>query len=327
MRKKSYSVGLVGATGLIGEKFIKVLENRKFPVDGFKAFASEKNHGKTIFAFDKKITVETLSKGCFDDLDIIFFSAGADVSRKYAPIAERIGATVIDNSSAFRYLDDVPLVIPEINFDTIDLEKRKIISNPNCSTIQAVLPLKYVTRIHGVKRIIYSTYQAVSGSGKKGVKDLLLTRQGFSPSFYPLPVAENCICKIGDELENGYTEEEIKMQLETRKILGINSPISATCVRVPVENCHAVNVEVELDGKFDLKEIEKEIKSVEGIEISNFPSSAIADGNDRVFVGRLRKSTAFENGVTFITFADNTIKGAALNAVQIAEKLIEYDKI
>mgnify|MGYP005756135773 CR=1 FL=1 len=327
MLKKSYAVGLVGATGLIGNKFIKIMEKRNFPVEKFKAFASPASAGKTLSAFGKKVIVESLDENSFSGLDLVFFSAGKEISLKFAPIAENAGAIVIDNSSAFRMNDNIPLVVPEINIDAINLNKTRIIANPNCSTVQAVLPLKYIARTYGIKRIIYSTYQAVSGSGKKGVKDLLLTRQGFSPLYYPLPISDTCICEIGSLSDGEYTEEEIKMRCETCKILGINIPVSATCIRVPTENCHLVSVEAELNRNFELSEIEREIAFTEGIKISDFPSAVSADGKGEVFVGRVRKSTAFENGISFITVADNTLKGAGLNAVQIAEALMNLNKL
>lgn len=325
--KKFYNVSVVGATGLIGGKFLKLLEKRKFPSGELKLFASPKSTGKKIYACGKFTEVCALNENSFEGTDIAFFFAVKDVSRIYAPAAEAAGAVVIDNSSAFRRCEDIPLVIPEINADKINLNKRRIIANPNCSTVQAILPLKYVARTHGIKRLIFSTYQAASGSGKKGVRDLLLSRQGFSPSYYPLSLAETCLCKIGETLPDGYTDEEEKMRFETNKILGISAKISATCIRVPIENCHAVSVEAELEKTIDIDEISREIALVEGVKICEYPSSVAADGNNNVLVGRLRKSTAFSNGICFTAFADNTLKGAALNAIQIAETLIESNKI
>ena len=245
MINDKYSVGVVGATGLIGGKFIKVLENRKFPIGEFRPFASAKNAGKTIFAFNENLKLRLLRDGCFDGLDFVFFCAGRDVSLRYAPAAAAAGAIVVDNSSAFRREKDIPLVVPEINFGEITSADR-LISNPNCSTIQAVLPLSVIRENFGIERIIYTTYQAVSGSGRKGVADLRLTGYGFSPSFYPLPISRTCIPEIGDFAPDGYTEEEKKMEFETNKILGVSVPVSATCVRVPIENCHAVAVEAEV---------------------------------------------------------------------------------
>lgn len=317
-----YAVGVVGATGLIGGKFIKVLENRKFPVGEFRPFASAKNAGKTIFAFNENLKLRLLRDGCFDGLDFVFFCAGRDVSLRYAPAAAAAGAIVVDNSSAFRREKDIPLVVPEINFGEITSADR-LISNPNCSTIQAVLPLSVIRENFGIERIIYTTYQAVSGSGRKGVADLRLTGYGFSPSFYPLPISRTCIPEIGDFTPDGYTEEEKKMEFETNKILGVSVPVSATCVRVPVENCHAVAIEVEVKKPIDLSEVKAKLAAKRGIVLSDLPSAVEADGSYDVFVGRIRKSTAYENGLSFITCADNTLRGAAYNAVRIAEKIIE----
>lgn len=317
-----YAVGVVGATGLIGGKFIKVLENRKFPVGEFRPFASAKNAGKTIFAFNENLKLRLLRDGCFDGLDFVFFCAGRDVSLRYAPAAAAAGAIVVDNSSAFRREKDIPLVVPEINFGEITSANR-LISNPNCSTIQAVLPLSVIRENFGIERIIYTTYQAVSGSGRKGVADLRLTGYGFSPSFYPLPISRTCIPEIGDFTPDGYTEEEKKMEFETNKILGVSVPVSATCVRVPIENCHAVAIEVEVKKPIDLSEVKAKLAAKRGIVLSDLPSAVEADGSYDVFVGRIRKSTAYENGLSFITCADNTLRGAAYNAVRIAEKIIE----
>ena len=317
-----YAVGVVGATGLIGGKFIKVLENRKFPVGEFRPFASAKNAGKTIFAFNENLKLRLLRDGCFDGLDFVFFCAGRDVSLRYAPAAAAAGAIVVDNSSAFRREKDIPLVVPEINFGEITSADR-LISNPNCSTIQAVLPLSVIRENFGIERIIYTTYQAVSGSGRKGVADLRLTGYGFSPSFYPLPISRTCIPEIGDFTPDGYTEEEKKMEFETNKILGVSVPVSATCVRVPIENCHAVAIEVEVKKPIDLSEVKAKLAAKRGIVLSDLPSAVEADGSYDVFVGRIRKSTAYENGLSFITCADNTLRGAAYNAVRSAEKIIE----
>ena len=244
------------------------------------------------------------------------------MSLRYAPAAAAAGAIVVDNSSAFRREKDIPLVVPEINFGEITSADR-LISNPNCSTIQAVLPLSVIRENFGIERIIYTTYQAVSGSGRKGVADLRLTGYGFSPSFYPLPISRTCITEIGDFTPDGYTEEEKKMEFETNKILGVSVPVSATCVRVPIENCHAVAIEVEVKKPIDLSEVKAKLAAKRGIVLSDLPSAVEADGSYDVFVGRIRKSTAYENGLSFITCADNTLRGAAYNAVRIAEKIIE----
>lgn len=322
MINDKYSVGVVGATGLIGGKFIKVLEDRDFPVGELRLFASAKNAGKAIFAFNENLAVRPLCEDCFKDLDFIFFCAGGDVSLRYAPSAAAAGAIVVDNSSAFRREKNIPLVVPEINFGDVTSCDR-LIANPNCSTIQAVLPLSVIRENYGIERIIYTTYQAVSGSGRKGVADLRLTKRGCLPSFYPLPVSKTCIPQIGDLTPDGYTEEEKKMEFETNKILGVSVPVSATCVRVPIENCHAVAVEAEVKKPFDTNEVKAKLAAKRGIVLKDLPSATDADGSYDVFVGRIRKSAAFDNGLSFITYADNTLRGAAYNAVRIAEKIIE----
>ena len=322
MRKTAYSVGLVGATGLIGEKFLRTLEKRNFPVGELRLFASEKSAGKKLRAFGRNCVAEHLRDGCFVGLDFVFFSAGKEVSAAYAVKAEDAGAVVIDNSSAFREDPAIPLVVPEINFSAVDLRKRRIIANPNCSTIQVVIPLAVLDNHYGIERIIYTTYQAVSGSGKKGVADLRLTENGFSPTYYPLPIAKTCIAEIGGIMPDGYTEEERKMQFETNKILGASIPVSATCVRTPIENCHAVSAEVELKKKFGTEDVKRRLASADGIILKDLPSAVDSDGRYETFVGRIRKSTAFENGLAFLTYADNTLRGAAFNAVAIAEKTI-----
>ncbi|MBO4262632.1 MAG: aspartate-semialdehyde dehydrogenase, partial [Clostridia bacterium] len=316
MTKKQLSVGIVGATGLIGRKFVKTLEKRKFPVGDLRLFATKNSEGKIIHAFGKRFAVEKTDGNSFDGLDLVFFSAGRQAAEEYAPKAAKSGAVVIDNSSAFRMRPDVPLVIPEINIETALHANAKIISNPNCSTIQAILPLANLYKEYGLKRLIISTYQAVSGNGQKGVNDLTRCRMGKTPLFYPVDIAKNCICKIGDVTENGYTDEELKARDETRKILSMPVEVSATCVRVPVENCHGVNVEAEFEKQADINEVIARIYSTEGVKLKNLPFAEFADGKDEVFVGRIRKSTAFKNGVAYFAVADNELKGAALNAVQ-----------
>lgn len=316
--KKKFNIAVVGATGLIGGKFLKVLEERNFPIFSARLFASEKSEGKTIDAFGKYLTVEKLEGNDFCGIDFAFFSAGKDISLKYAPIFAECGATVIDNSSAFRQNNDVPLVIPEINAEKLNSIKRNIVANPNCSTIIALTPLKNVIPKLGLKRLVFSTYQAVSGSGMKGIKDLLLTRQGFCGKFYPFDIAETFIPEIGEFMKDGNTEEELKMINETRKITGSDVKISATCVRVPVENCHGISVEAETEKPFDLTTI-KALMENESSRYAPIPTRADAEGKNEVCFGKLRKSGVFENGFSYFVVGDNTLKGAALNAVEIAE--------
>jgi len=325
--RKLYNVAIVGATGLIGRKFIKVLEKRGFPIKDLTLFASEKSIGRCIYALGKHRRVKPLSENCFNGIDIVFFSAGASVSQKYAPIAERSGAFVIDNSSAFRNKSNVPLIVPEINGDVLKDYNGKIISNPNCSTIQAILPLKTLDEKYNVKRVIYTTFQAVSGSGNKGIRDLKNCAKGNSPHFYPVNIAKNCIPQIGETTVYGYTEEELKMVNETKKILDKDIPISATCVRVPIENCHGVSVSIEFEKDFYDEDIRSIMRTVKGIKFADLPIEELANGEDEVFVGRIKRNLAYKSGLEFYCVGDNTLKGASLNAIQIAEKLISLNKI
>lgn len=320
MKNLEYNVAIVGATGLIGRKFIEVLEQRQFPIANARLFASERSRGKTLQAFGRTISVESLESNDFDGIDFAFFSAGKEVSLKYAPLFEKSGAIVIDNSSAFRGCLDIPLIVPELNGDKIYSSDRKIIANPNCSTIIAITPLCNIRKNYKIKRLIFSTYQSVSGSGMKGVKDLLKTRHGFSGSYYPFNVANTIIPEIGEILENGYTDEEMKMVHETRKILESDIRISATCVRVPTENCHGVTVEAETDEKIEVEEV-KNLMKFKGVKLSETPNFEEADGKDDIFVGRIRKSRVFDRGFSYFAVGDNTRKGASLNAVEIAEFL------
>ena len=330
---RNYNVAVVGATGLVGSTFLKVLKEYNFPIKNLTLFASERSAGKIINYDGKDYIVQKLEKGCFDGIEIALFSAGGKISEEWAPEAEKSGAVVIDNSSAWRMATDCALIVPEINLDAFD-NARKIVANPNCSTIQSVLPLKPLNEKFGLKRVVYTTYQAVSGSGQKGKDDLIRTLKGEEPQFYPYNISQTCIPHIDVFTDNGYTKEEIKMVNETRKILSIpNLPVSATCVRVPVLNAHAVSVMVELDKPFTLDEVREAFASQKGIVVVDdpanlkYPISTIANGNDAVYVGRIRKDLSCENGILFYAVSDNIRKGAAANAVQIAEALIKADKI
>lgn len=330
---REYNVAVVGATGLVGSTFLEVLKEYNFPVKNLRLFASEKSAGKVIEWKGKNYVVESLKKGCFDGVEIALFSAGGKVSEEWAPEAEKSGAVVIDNSSCWRMVKECALIVPEINVSDFD-GARKIVANPNCSTIQSVLPLKPLNDVFGLKRVVYSTYQAVSGSGQKGKDDLIRTLKGEEPRFYPYDISKTCIPHIDVFTDNGYTKEEIKMINETRKILHLpNLPVSATCVRVPVLNAHAVSVMAELEKPFTLDEIRKAFASQEGVvvldDVKNniYPVSTVANGNDAVYVGRVRRDLSCENGVLFYAVSDNIRKGAAANAVQIAEKLIKENKI
>ena len=325
--RKLFNVAIVGATGLIGDKFIRVLEKRNFPLNKLKLFASDKSEGKKIFAFNKEHTVQKLSEGCFVGIDIAFFSAGKEIAKKYAPLAINEGAYVIDNSSQFRQNPKIPLIVPEINGEVLKNTNSRLIANPNCSTAIAILPLKTLDEYFGIKRIIYTTYQAVSGSGQKGIDDFLGCKNGLAPKFYQADVAKNFIPQIGSFSVFGYTEEELKMIEETKKILGKDLLISASCVRVPIENCHGVSVEVELEKDFYDEDIKTIFRTISGTTLCDLPLSQNANGKDDVLVGRIKRSLAFKNGLSYFCVGDNTLKGASLNAVQIAEKLIEFGKI
>ena len=325
------NVAIVGATGLVGRTFLKVLEERDFPFENIYMMASTKSAGSKITFKGTEYTVEELNEHSFDKpIDIALFSAGGSISEKYAPIAAAHGVTVVDNSSQWRMDPDVPLVVPEVNPDDID-KNNGIIANPNCSTIQVVVPLKPLHEKYKIKRIVYSTYQAVSGSGLKGIEDL---KEGLKGNdlckAYPHPIAGNCIPHIDVFMDNGYTKEEMKMINETHKILGDNSiKVTATTVRVPVFDSHSESVNVEFEKPFDLEELKDILRNYPGIvvidnpENNEYPLAKDAAGKDEVFVGRIRRDFSVENGINMWFVADNIRKGAATNTVQIAEKLVE----
>ena len=327
---KTYKLALVGATGLVGRTALKVLEEKKLPVSEYVFFSSKKSAGNTIHLFGKEYVVRELTENSFDEgFDFAIFSAGGDTAKKYAPIAASKGCVVVDNSSAFRMDDDVPLVVPEVNSD--DLEHHKnIIANPNCSTIQAVVPLKPLDDKYKIKRVVYSTYQAVSGAGKHGVEDLENTQKGLEPKKFPHPIANNCLPHIDVFLNNGYTKEEMKMINETRKIL--HEPhlkVTATTVRVPVLNSHSESINVEFENDFDLDELKQLLKNSPGvilqddIEKNIYPLATNASGFDEVFVGRIRRDESVPYGINMWVVADNVRKGAASNAIQIVEAMMK----
>ena len=330
---KQYNVAVVGATGLVGSTFLQVLAEENFPIANLRLFASAKSAGRVIAYQGKEYVVEELKKGCFEGVEIALFSAGGTISTEWAPEAAASGAVVIDNSSAWRMHDECALIVPEINIGDFDTHNN-IVANPNCSTIQSVLPLKPLQEKWGLKRVVYSTYQACSGSGMKGKADLERTRKGEPNQFYPYNIAETCIPHIDVFLDNGYTKEEMKMVNETRKILGLpNLPVSATCVRVPVSNGHAVSMMVELDKPFELDDVRAALAATEGIVVLDdpqnnvYPVSTVANGNNLVYVGRIRRDLSVENGLLLYCVSDNIRKGAAANAVQIALKLVKEGKI
>lgn len=328
---KNYKLAIVGATGVVGRTALKVLEEKNLPISEYVLFASNKSAGKKVKFMNKEYVVKELTEHSFDEgFDFAIFSAGGETSKKYAPIAASKGCIVVDNSSAFRMDKDVPLVVPEVNPEEIK-NNHGIIANPNCSTIQAVLPLKALDDKYTIKRIVYSTYQAVSGAGQKGLNDLENGRKGINKlEKFPYPIYNNCLPHIDIFTENGYTKEEMKMINETRKIL--KKPdlrITATTVRVPVENSHSESINIELEKPFELSELVETLKNFEGIIVQDDPSSEVypiatnTNGHDEVFVGRIRRDFSVENGVNLWVVADNIRKGAASNAIQIVEKMIE----
>ena len=325
----TYKLAIVGATGLVGRTALKVLEEKKLPISEYEFFASKKSSGSKVKFLGKEYVVKELDEHSFDSgFDFAIFSAGGDVSKKFAPIAASKGCIVVDNSSAFRMDDNVPLVVPEVNPEDIQ-NNHGIIANPNCSTIQAVVPLKPLDDKYKIKRIVYSTYQAVSGAGKNGVDDLKNTLNGLEPKKFPHSIANNCLPHIDVFLEDGYSKEEMKMINETRKIL--HRPdlrVTATTVRVPVLNSHSESINVEFENDFDLDELKDLLSNSPGIIVQDNPSANIyplatnASGSDKVFVGRIRRDESIPFGINMWVVADNVRKGAASNAIQIVEKLI-----
>ena len=329
MIMKKYKLALVGATGLVGRTAIKVLEEKNLPISEYVFFASKRSAGSIMELLGQDYVVRELNEHSFDEgFDFAIFSAGGDVSRKFAPIAASKGCIVIDNSSTFRMDKNVPLVVPEVNSE--DLKSSSgIIANPNCSTIQAVVALKPLDVKYGIKRIVYSTYQAVSGAGQKGVQDLQDTLNGLEPKKFPHPIANNCLPHIDVFTDSGYTKEELKMINETRKIL--HKPdlrVTATCVRVPVMNSHSESINVEFENDFDLEELKEVLKNSPGIILMDNPAENIyplatrATGSDEVYIGRIRRDDSVPFGVNFWVVSDNVRKGAASNAIQIMEKLM-----
>ncbi len=327
-----YNVAVVGATGMVGRKMIEILAERNFPIGKIKFLASKNSKGKVLNFKGQDIVVEELTENSFKEIDFALFSAGGEISKKFSPIAAANGAVVIDNSSAFREDEDVPLIVPEVN--ALEALKHKgIIANPNCSTTQAVLPLKVLDDLFNVTKVIYTTYQAVSGSGVNGVKDLENTKKGLAPTTYPYSISDNCLPHIDVFMENGYTKEEMKMVKETQKILRKpNLKVSATCVRVPLMNSHAVNISCECEKAIDIQLYHKKLAETKGIVLSDnpreniYPLAEVANGNDDVYVGRIRKNLASDNGILIYCVADNIRKGAATNTIQIAEALIRLSK-
>ena len=322
-----YNVAIVGSTGNVGRKFLEILEERNFPIKNLYLFASQRSAGSYLEFKGQKYIVENTCEENIKNkkIDIALFSAGGDTSLKFAPIFSSYGAAVIDNSSAWRMDKNVPLVVPEVNPE--DLKNHNgIIANPNCSTIQAMVPLKALLDKYGIKRVVYSTYQAVSGAGMQGIADLEDGLNGVAPKKFPYPIAGNCLPHIDVFLDNGYTKEEEKMINETRKIL--HDENLRITVRVPVLNSHSESINVELNNPFEIEDIFTLFENTPGLTVYDnvselkYPTPLEVSGKDDVYVGRIRRDFSIDNGLNLWVVADNIRKGAALNAVQIAEVLI-----
>ena len=335
---KKYNVAIVGATGAVGEVMLEMLSARSFPVKEVYVLASERSEGKKVMFGSKPLSVTNLASFDFKDADIGLFSAGGDISAEYAPKAAASNCIVIDNTSHFRYENDVPLIIPEVNSCKIkDYKHRNIIANPNCSTIQMLVALKPIYDAVGIKRITVSTYQAVSGSGSGAVNELakqtaeLLNGRKAECEVYPTQIAFNVLPHIDKFLDNGYTKEEMKMNWETVKIFGDEDiKVSATCVRVPVFYGHSEAIQIETSQHISEDEARELLRSANGITIMDerrdggYPTAVVeATGEDSVFVGRIRQDLSLSNGLSLWVVSDNLRKGAALNSVQIAEELVK----
>ena len=336
-RQERYNVAMVGATGAVGEALLSILKEREFPVGELVPLASERSAGETLGFGGKQVTVRELAKHDFAGIDIAFFSAGGSVSREHVPRAAAAGAVVIDNTSEFRYVDDVPLVVSEVNPHAIaEYTNRNIIANPNCSTMQMLVALAPIHRAAGIERINVATYQSVSGAGRSGMEELgrqtaeLLNFHSVEPEKFPAQIAFNVIPHIDVFVDNGYTREEMKMVWETRKILEDDSiQVNPTCVRVPVFYGHSEAVHIETRDKIDAATARALLEQAEGLVVvderkpGGYPTPVgHAAGRDPVFVGRIRDDISHANGLDLWIVSDNIRKGAALNAVQIAEILI-----
>ncbi len=334
-KKKGYIVAVVGATGAVGKEMVSILEERDFPAEKLRLFASEHSEGKIMEFRDIEIPVETLNDNSFKGIDIALFSAGAERSKIWAPVAVRSGCIVVDNSSQWRMDTEVPLVVPEVNVDDLKWHKG-IIANPNCSTIQMVAVLKPIHDAAKIKRVVVTTFQSVSGTGQKAMDELLqqttdlINFKEIKCNVYPHQIAFNVLPHIDKFLENGYTKEEMKMVNETRKIMGDNSiRITATTVRVPVFRCHSESLNIETEKKLAANEARAILSKAPGVVVFDAPDKNVyplpidVAGKDETYAGRIREDESIENGINMWIVADNLRKGAALNTVQIAEKLIE----
>lgn len=329
---KSYKLAIVGATGLVGRTALKVLEEKNFPNFEYKLFCSKKSAGTKVKFMGKEYIANELTENSFNEgFNFAIFSAGGETSKKFAPIAASKGCIVIDNSSAFRMDKNVPLVVPEVNPDDI-FWNTGIIANPNCSTIQAVVALKPLDDKYKIKRIIYSTYQAVSGAGVNALEDLHSQASYNNLKKFSHPIYNNCLPHIDVFMDDGYTKEEHKMINETKKILGNeNLKITATTVRVPIENCHGESINIEFEKDFNLDDVKQLLKNSKGIVLYDditkdiYPIATVANGTDNVYVGRLRRDFSQPNTLNMWCVADNIRKGAASNAIQIMQKIIEKE--
>lgn len=324
-----YKVAIVGATGVVGRTVLRVLEEKSFRNCTYTLFSSKKSAGTKEKFLNQTYIIQELTEDTFNTkYDFAIFCAGGEVSKKFIPIAVKSGCISIDNSSIYRMDPKVPLVVPEVNPRKI-YENNGIIANPNCSTIQAVVALKPLDTKYKIKRVIYSTYQAVSGAGRAGIEDLENGINGIPPKKFPHPIFNNCLPHIDTFLSDGYTKEEYKMINETRKILDRpDLPITATAVRVPVKNCHSESINVEFERNFDLYELKMLLQNslgitvIDDVEKNHYPIATRADGYDDVFVGRIRRDDSVPYGVNLWVVSDNLRKGAASNAVQILQKLV-----
>ncbi|MDC3024222.1 aspartate-semialdehyde dehydrogenase [Alphaproteobacteria bacterium] len=331
----NYNISIVGATGAVGRQLLKSLYKRKFPFESITLLASKKSEGKKIKFKEDEYEIKNLESYDFKDCDIAFFSAGSEVSKVFALEAEKKECYVIDNTSCFRMNKDIPLIVPEINEKELLESKRKIIANPNCSTIQMLVALAPIHKISKIKRIVVSTYQSVSGAGQSAIDELkeqaknLLEQKNILIKNIPKQIAYNVVPQIDVFLDNGFTKEEMKMVNETNKILDSNISVNATCVRVSTEIGHAESVYFELENNIDVEQIKTVLKNKKEIIFSDIEYHTPIDcsGNDEVYVSRLRKDLEKQNGFNFWVVSDNLLKGAALNSIQIAESLIKLGKV
>lgn len=334
---KKFNIAIVGATGAVGETMLNILSKRKFPINNLKLLASRRSVGKEFSYNGKQVFVEELTKDSFKDIDIALFSAGGNISKEFAPIAAKDNCVVIDNSSYFRMEKEIPLVVPEVNPEDIKFYKNKnIIANPNCTTIIMCVALKPIYNYSKIKKVIVSSYQSASGAGAKGINELENQTKLWSENkeikkeFFAHQLLFNVIPHVDKFEENGYTKEEMKMFFETKKIMHDDDiAVSATCVRVPVLTSHSESITLETEDEIEIEKIKELFSQAQGLEIWDDPSQnlypmpLLTAGKDNCFVGRLRKDIAHKNSISFWVCGDQLRKGAALNAVQIAEKLIE----